>query len=244
MLAARRSEGDPARVGALLIGGIALLAAGSGIAFFRDMSASHLVWPVMLGVVAVLLPLVALHAQFERAALGAPVPVHLLALAFTWTALFVTICTLDGLLLTAAAMTPQWAGVTVTPPALFVGWLPTLALRATPGALFTALLWVAAVSLVAVGVAWLLPERRRWFVIPGALAVGAVAMWPAYARTPAMLPGRWIFLVDLALMLFAAAIALTAPLLCRWLRGYVGAEQPPTAPNPAGTGNPARSCAR
>ncbi len=220
MIAARQRQGEPAAIGAIVIGGAVALGLGSIVAFFRDMSAAHIIWPVVFGVVAALLPLVALHMQFEHDAINAPVPVHLLANGFTWTALLVAICTLDGLILTTVAATPQWAGVAVMPVALLVGWLPVLALRATPDALYAAVLAVAVVSLVAVGVAWLLPERRRWFVIPVALGAGAATIWPLYARTPTALPGRWLFLIDLGLAAIASLIALGAPLLCRWLRAY------------------------
>lgn len=232
MAAARQWEGDPALVGAIIVGGAVVFALGSAVAFFRDLSASHIIWPVSFGIVAALLPLVALQMQFARDAVSAPVPVHLLTLAFTWTALLVTICTLDGLILTTVAVTPQWAGVAVTPVALLVGWLPVLALRATPTALFTAVLSVAVVALVAVGVAWLLPERRRWFVIPIALGVGAAIVWQQYTRTPTALPGRWVLLGDLGLSVIAASIALAAPLLCRWLRRHTAAvgASPPVPP--------------
>jgi 4-amino-4-deoxy-L-arabinose transferase-like glycosyltransferase len=152
------------------------------------------------------------------------VPVHLLAVAFTYTALFVAACAVIGMVLTTAAVTPQWAGVTVAPVALLFGWLPVLALRTTPDDLFMASIFVAVVAGITAGVAWLLPERRRWFVIPVMLAIGAVAVWQRFTATPHHLPGRWLFLADGALALFVGALALAAPPLSRWLHSHSAAR--------------------
>jgi hypothetical protein len=217
---AREDQGSPARVGTVLIGCVALLAIGTAIAFFRDMSGAHATWPVALALNAILLPLVALHMQVERSAVNAPVPVHLLTVAFTLTALFVAACTAIGIVLTTAALTPQWAGVTVAPIALLFGWLPVLALRTTPDELLIASVTSTVIAGISAGIAWLLPERRRWFVIPIMLAVGAVIAWRAFTTTPHHLPGRWLFLADAGLALVTGAIALASPPLSRWLRSH------------------------
>jgi hypothetical protein len=220
---AQQDRGAPARVGALLIGCTVVLGLGTAIPFFRDMSEAHITWPVTLAFITVLLPLIALHMQIERSAVNAPVPVHLLTVAFTLTALFVAACTVIGIVLTTAALTPQWAGVTVAPVALLLGWLPVLALRTTPDDLFTVAIFVAVIAGVAAGIAWLLPERRRWFVIPVMLVIGAAMAWQRFTATPHHLPGRWLFLADAGLALFVGAMALAAPPLCRWLHGHSAA---------------------
>lgn len=217
---AREDQGSPARVGTVLIGCVALLAFGTAIAFFRDISDAHATWPVALALNAILLPLVALHMQVERSAVNAPVPVHLLTVAFTLTALFVAACTTIGIVLTTAALSPQWAGVTVAPIALLFAWLPVLALRTTPDELFTAFVTGTVIAGIGAGIAWLLPERRRWFVIPIMLVIGAAIAWREFTTTPHHLPGRLLFLADAGLALATGAIALASPPLCRWLRGH------------------------
>jgi hypothetical protein len=221
---AREYDGAPARVGAALIAGTLALGLGTIIAFFRDMSEAHVTWPVAFALMAVLLPVVALHMQIERSAVNAPVPVHLLAVAFTWTALFAAACTAIGIVLTTAALTPQWAGVTVTPVALLCGWLPVLALRTTPNDLFMAVIVVAVSAGTGAGIAWLLPERRRWFIIPILLAIGAVMVWQRFTATPHHLPGSGLFLVDAGIALYMSATVLAAPPLCRWLHGHSAAR--------------------
>jgi hypothetical protein len=240
LTAAQQRPGDPARVGLILIGGIAALASGTALPFFRDMPEAHVTWPVALTLATILLPLIALHMRMERDALNAPVPVHLLAVAFTYTALFVASCAAIGVILTTAARTPRWAGVAVTPVALLLGWLPVLALRTTPDDLFGAVIFVAVVAGIAAGVAWLVPERRRWWVIPLMLLIGALVVWNRFAAAPHHVPGRWLFLADAGLSVMTGAMALAAPPLCRWLYGHsaarvVRASPPPPLHRPQGT---------
>jgi hypothetical protein len=196
------------------------------------MSEAHVTWPVAFALITVFLPLIALHMQIEQSAVNAPVPVHLLAVAFTWTALFVAACTTIGIVLTTAALTPQWAGVTVAPIALLFGWLPVLALRTTPGDLFMAMTVVAVIAGISAGIAWLLPERRRWCVTPIILAIGAALIWRQFTATPHHVPGRALFLVDAGAALFMGAIALASPPLCRWLHGHSTARIVLSSPPP------------
>ncbi len=235
---ARQDRGAPMRVGAILIGCAALLAVGTAVPFFRDMSAAHITWPVAFALVALFVPLIALHMRVERSAVNAPVPVHLLAVAFTYTALFVAACAVIGMVLATAALTPQWAGVTVAPVALLLGWLPMLALRTTPDDLFMAGIFVAVAAGVAAGVAWLLPERRRWFVIAAMLAIGAATVWQRFTATPHHLPGRWLFLADAGTALVMGALALAAPPVARWLHGHSAARVVRTPGNPAANDDP------
>jgi len=80
--------------------------------------------------------------------------------------------------------------------------------------------WKQFAGKVAAGLAWLLSERWRWFVIPLTLAIGAGVVWQRFTTMPHHLPGRWLFLIDEGLTLGVSAMTLAAPLLCRWLRGH------------------------
>jgi hypothetical protein len=221
---AEQFSGSPAYVAALLIGCVIALAAGTMLAFFRDLSEAHITWPLAFALVSVVVPLLALHIQIEWAVINAPVPVHLLAVAFTWTALLVAACTILGIVFTSAATMPRWAGVVVTPVPLLLGWAPVLALHPSAGMLFSAAIFVAVLAGIAAGVAWLLPERWRWFVIPVTLAIGGGVIWQRFSAMPHHLPGRWLFLIDAGIALAIAAMALAAPLLCRWLQSHSAAR--------------------
>jgi len=72
--------------------GMLLLAAGTLLPFFHSVPAAHLTWPVAFVLCVVILPLLALHVQVESSALAAPVAIHLLPLAFTWTGLVIAVC--------------------------------------------------------------------------------------------------------------------------------------------------------
>jgi hypothetical protein len=221
---AEQSSGSPTYVAALLIGCVIALAAGTMLAFFRDISEAHITWPLAFGLVSVVVPLLALHMQLEWSAINAPVPVHLLALAFTWTALLVAACTIIGIVLTSAATMPRWAGVAVMPVPLLLGWAPVLAFHSATGMLFSAAIFVAVLTGIAAGVAWLLPEQWRWFVIPVTLVVGGGVIWQRFTAMPHHLPGRWLLLIDVGMALATGAMALAAPPLCRWLQRHSAAR--------------------
>lgn len=204
---------------ATIVGIVALLllAAGALLPFFSTVSAAHLTWPVALVLCVVFLPLLALHVRVESSALAAPVAVHLLPLAFTWTGL-VIVCSLTiGIIYSTAAEWPGWAGVVVCPFALLLGAVPALSTDPSRPAVLTAILYALAVAEIAAGVAWLIPERRRWPLIPIILILGAAIEWRAFATTPHHLPGRALLLVDGTVATAAGLGALTAPLLCRLL---------------------------
>ncbi len=171
---------------------IAVLVIGTGWRFFRPLPDSHATWPVALALLALLFPLMAMHAQTEQTALVTPVPIHLVPLAFTWTALVVIAALVAIYVIVTTREQPRWAGVVVAPLAVAFGWLPLLVLRATEHEWFVATLMTFALAEVASGIAWFLPERARWFVTPLTLAAGAwtilrdqvPAEWHA-ARSPA-----------------------------------------------------------
>lgn len=194
-----------------------LLAGGALLPFFHAMPAAHLTWPVAFVLCLVFLPLLALHVQVESSALAAPVAIHLLPLAFTWTGLVIVVCLTVGIVYGTAAAYSGWAGVVVSPFALLLGAMPVLSLDPSRPAVLTAALYTFALAEIASGVAWLIPERRRWLLIPAILALGAAVEGRAFATIPHHLPGRALLIVDSAVATAAGLAALAAPLLCRWL---------------------------
>lgn len=193
------------------------LAVGAGAMFFRDMSDFHLTWPVAFVLFVLLTPFLTLHASFERSALNAPVPVHLLPLVFTWTGTLIVASLIAGYLYTLSASDPGWAGVNVAPIAVLVASVAATSFSLSRDATLAALLTAFAIAAIATGIGWLMPERYRWFLIPVVLIVGALTTMRAVLMTPHHLPGRWLFLGDGALAAAIGLIALASPFLCRWL---------------------------
>jgi hypothetical protein len=196
---------------------VAALGIGTALRFFRDMSDAHRTWPVAFALFVVVAPLLALHVSLESVALGEPVAIQLLPLAFTWTALFITACMVVGGVVMTGSAHPGWAGVVISPVAIMLGTIPVLSLNPSRPAILTAILYTFALAEIVSGVAWLLPERRRWSVIPVLLVVAAIVIGREFVATPHHLPGRALLLVDTALAVFTGAAALTSPLLCQWL---------------------------
>lgn len=200
-----------------VIGAAVIVAIGAGVVFFRDMSESHLAWPVALVLFVLLAPFLTLHATLERSALDAPVPVHLLPLVFTWTGTLIASLLIAGYLYTASASYPGWAGILVAPIAALVGSVAATSLDGSRDAALDALLTAFAIAAIAAGVGWLVPDRMRWSLIPAVLTIGALTTARTVFTTPHHLPGRWLFLGDGALAAMIGLIALGSPLICRWL---------------------------
>jgi hypothetical protein len=205
----------PGMVAAVI--GVAALAIGSAFWFFRDMSDAHLTWPVAFVLCVVVAPLLALHVSRENIALGEPVAIQLLPLAFTWAGIVVVTCLVIGAVYTTGSAHPGWAGVVVSPLVVLLGAIPILSLNPSRPAVFSAILYIFALAEIVSGVAWLIPEHRRWYVIPAFLLLAALVIGRAFLTTPHHLPGRALLLVDAALALLPGAAALASPLLCRWL---------------------------
>ncbi len=193
------------------------LAVGAGAMFFRDMSDSHLTWPIAFALFVLLAPFLTLHASFEHSALDAPVPVHLLPLVFTWAGTFIVASLIASYLYTLSASDSGWAGLNVAPIAVLVASVAATSFRLSRDATLAALLTAFAIAAIATGIGWLMPERYRWFLIPVVLTTGAVTTLRAVLMTPHHLPGRWLFLGDGALATAIGLIALASPFLCRWL---------------------------
>jgi len=200
-----------------VVGAATILAIGAGALFFRDMSDSHLTWPVAFALFVLLAPFLTLHASLERSALDAPVPVHLLPLVFTWTGTLVASLLIAGYFYTISADRPGWAGVMVAPIAVLVGSVAATSLDGSRDAALDALLTTFAVAAIAAGLGWLMPERTRWFLIPTILTIGALSAARTVMMTPHHLPGRWLLLGDGALAAAIGLIALGSRFLCRWL---------------------------
>ena len=252
----------PGTVAAVLA--VTILAIGTAIGFFRDMSDAHLAWPVALALAVVVTPLLTLHVRLENIALGEPAAIQILPLAFTWVALLAVTCLIVGIIYTIAATQPGWAGILVSPLAVMLGTIPLLSLNPSRSDVLTALLSIFALTEIASGVAWLIPEDKRWYIIPVLLLLAAAVIGHEYVGTPHHLPGRLLLIVDAALAVLASTAALAAPILCRWLAriggGYkkgrpiaVAPRNPDTlirrhdtanGPSRVGRGNPARSCVR
>lgn len=196
---------------------VAALAIGSAFWFFRDMSDAHLTWPVAFVLCVVVVPLLALHVSREHIALGEPVAIQLLPLAFTWAGIGIVTCLVIGAVYTTGSAHPGWAGVVVSPLVVLLGAIPILSLNPSRPAVFSAILYSFALAEIVSGVAWLIPERRRWFAIPAFLVLAALVVGHAFLTTPHHLPGRALLLVDAALAVLTGAAALASPLLCRWL---------------------------
>jgi hypothetical protein len=201
----------------------ALLALGTLLPFFRSMPAAHLSWPVALVLCAIILPLLALHVQVESSALAAPAAIHLLPLAFTWTGLVIGVSLTIGIVYATAAAHPGWAGLTICPLVLLLGAVPVLSANPSRAAVLTAALYSFAGAEIIAGVGWLIPEQRRWLIIPVVLALGAAIEGHAFASTAHHLPGRALLLVDAAIAVASGLVALAAPLVCGWLTGPKGA---------------------
>ena len=202
---------------------VVLLASGTAVVVFRTLSPAHLTWPVAFVLCVVFVPLVALHSRLESTALATPVAIHLLPLAFTWTSLLIAFCLIVGMVCTMSAEQPGWAGALVSPIAVLLGAAPLLSLDPAPRAVLTTILSVLALAEIVSGVTWLLPERRRWFVIPVVLTLAVAIVGRSFFTTPHHLPGRVLLLADAALAVFAGLTALAAPLICRWLGSTGGA---------------------
>lgn len=198
---------------------VALLGAGTGMVFFWDMSDAHLTWPVAFVLCVVFVPLLALHSRVESAALAAPVAIHLLPLAFTWTGLLIVTGLVIGAVFIAGVEHPAWAGAVVSPLPVLLGAAPLLGLDPSRPAVLTAVLYAFALAEIVSGVAWLAPERRRWPIAAASLTLAAFVVGRAFATTPHHLPGRVLLLGDAALALMTGLIALAAPLLCPQLAG-------------------------
>jgi len=202
----------PGAVLVLLV--IAVLVVGIGWRFFRPLPDSHATWPVALALLALLFPLMAMHAQTEQTALVTPVPIHLVPLAFTWTALVLIAALVAAYTIVMTREQPRWAGVVLAPLAVAFGWLPLLVLRATEHEWFVATLMTFALAEVASGIAWFLPERARWFVTPLTLAAGAWTILRDQVPPNGALPGRPLLLLDCAVIAVFTLLALAAPLIC------------------------------
>jgi len=202
---------------ALVLLVIAALVVGTGWRFFRPLPDSHATWPVALVLLAVIFPLMAMHAQNAHTALVTPVPIHLVPLAFTWTALVIIALLTAASVIVMTREQPHWAGVTLVPLAVAFGWLPLLALRATECQWFAVALMTFALAEIASGVAWFLPERARWFVAPLSLAVGAWAIVRDGIPSSQTLPGRPLLLLDLTVIAAFVLLTLAAPFICRRL---------------------------
>lgn len=213
----------PGKVAVVLA--IAALGIGTALRYFRDMSDTHLTWPVAFALFVVVTPLLALHVSLEDVALGEPVAIQLLPLAFTWAALFITVCIVVGGVVVTGSAHPDWAGVVISPLAIMLGTIPVLSLNPSRPAVLTAILYTFALAEIVSGVAWLLPERRRWSVVPVLLVVAAVVIGRECVATPHHLPGRALLIVDAALAVFAGAMALASPLICRWLANRGGKRE-------------------
>lgn len=198
---------------------IIALATGTAFWFFWDMSDAHLTWPVAFALFVLLVPLLALHVSLESVALGEPVAIQLLPIAFTWTALLIVTCLIIGATLTTGAAHPGWVSVVIAPLAVLLGTIPVLSLDPSRPAVLTAVLYIFALAEIASGVAWLMPERHRWSVAAILLVVAAFVIARAFVTTPHHFPGRILLVVDAALALLTGAAALASPLLCRWLAG-------------------------
>ncbi len=201
------------------IGAAAILAAGTGVLFFRDMSDAHLTWPVAFALFILVAPFLTLHASLEHSALNSPVPVHLLPLVFTWTGILIASLLIAGCVYTMAADHPGWAGMIVAPNAMLVGSVAATSVNVSQHGALTALLVTFAIAEVAAGVGWLVPERYRWFLIPAVLAIGALTTARIVLTTSHHVPGRWLLLGDAGLATMIGLVALGSPFLCRWLTG-------------------------
>lgn len=210
----------PATIAAVVA--IILLGLGSVSSLFLHTTDAHLTWPVAFVLFVVFVPLLALHVRIESDALAAPVAIHLLPLAFTWSGLFIATCLIIGVVCMMGAEHPGWAGVAIVPLAVLLAAPPVLSLNPSRPATLTAVLYIFALAEIVSGVAWLMPERRRWFVIPAVLIVAAFVIGRAFFATPHHPPGWVLLLVDTGLALFAAAASLASPLICRWLIGAAG----------------------
>jgi hypothetical protein len=199
------------------VSAVAILGIGSARWFFWDMLDSHLTWPVALVLSVAVVPLLALHVSLENIALGEPVAIQLLPLAFTWTALFIVTCLVIGAVYSTGSAHPGWAGVVVSPLVVLLGAIPLLSLNPSRPAVLSAILYIFALAEIASGVAWLIPERRRWYVIPALLILAVFVIGRAFLATPHHLPGRAVLIVDAALASLTGVAALASPLLCRWL---------------------------
>lgn len=194
-----------------------LLGGGTAVMFFRDMSDAHLTWPVAFVLFVVFVPLLALHVRLQSSALAAPVAINLLPLAFTWTGLVIATGLIMGIVYATGAEQPGWAGTIVSPFAVLLGAAPALSLHASRPAVLTATLYVFALAEIVSGLAWLIPERRRWFVVPVVLALTAIVSGRACVTAPHQAPGRILLLIDVVVAVVAGIGALAAPALCRWL---------------------------
>lgn len=216
---ARHSFSSPATPLASIALAAIALSVGTIWAFFRDTSPAHITWAITLAELVIVVPLIVVHVYSERSALDAPVPIHLLPLVFTWTAQFVAVCVLIGVVFVTCADQPGWAGIAVLPISLLIGAIPLLSTDLSTHAIWTTALFVFAYAEVVMGIGWLIPERRRWWLTPVVLACGAIVIARAFLTTPHHFPGRALLLIDAALAIFAGLAALAAPLLCRWLAG-------------------------
>jgi hypothetical protein len=218
---ARHAFASPFPCTVAVIAAVAVLGTGTAFWFFRDMSDAHLTWPVAFALCVLVVPLLALHVSIESVALGEPVAIQLLPLAFTWTGMVIVMCLMIGVVYTTGSTHPAWAGVVICPLAILLGAIPFLSLNPSRPAVLTAVLYTFALAEIISGVAWLIPERQRWYVMPLFLVLAAFVIGRAFATTSHHLPGRVLLLVDAALALIAGIAALASPLLCRWL-AYTG----------------------
>jgi hypothetical protein len=196
-----------------------VLAVGTAAMFVREMSVAHLTWPVGLMLLVVVFPLLGLHVQVESVALAAPVAVHLLPLTFTWMALLTATCLLIGAVLVLSSEDAGWAGTLIAPIALLFGVAPGIAARSSEQAFLTIVLLLLLLSELSVGIAWLLPQRGRRWVVPALLIVGGAMLARTFAGTSYQQPGRAMLIVDVGLVVVVGGVALLAAPLCRWLTG-------------------------
>lgn len=195
------------------------LAVGTAAMFVRELSVAHLTWPMGLVLLIVVFPLLGLHVQVESVALAAPVAVHLLPLTFTWMALLAATCLLIGVVLVLSSEDAGWAGTLIAPIALLFGVAPSIAARPSEQAFLTIVLLILLLSELSVGIAWLLPQHWRWWVVPASLTVGIAMLARTLAGTSHQQPGRAMLLVDVGLVVVVGVVALLAAPLCRWLTG-------------------------
>jgi hypothetical protein len=217
---ASRVPGMVAAVAAIVVLGV-----GSAFWFFRDMSDAHLTWPVAFVLCVVVAPLLALHVSLEHIALGEPVAIQLLPLAFTWTGIVIVTCLVIGTVYTTGSAHPGWAGIVISPLVLLLAAVPVLSLNPSRPAVLTAILSLFALAEIVSGVAWLIPDQRRWYLLPALLILAMVVIGREFLTTPHHLPGRALLIVDTVLALLTGAAALASPLLCRWLANAGGGRE-------------------
>ena len=201
---------------------VGVIAAGCWLAWPTSSSLRRTAWLVALGVMAGLVPLLALQAALARLprvglageSLG---PVLLATLGAS-----VILLGLAGVVAVGARGEPHGAGPLFLPAGLLVP--PVLSVRALPAELPVLRTCAAALALagVAIVVAWLLPEGLRPLIGPLALGVEFVWLWIA-DRGPIVdaTSGRIVSVLYGALVVMTVVLVVVVPLLAVWVRQLV-----------------------